>query len=100
MSIERMYLMYKRYDGELNDIKEYEKRLDIFIKHTYMSYVGGLGMNTDLWNTQDYEYDEKEDRYYYKSREDSIKGFIKEAKISEEEAYIVFNRVDSVTCYT
>ncbi len=98
MSIERFYLMYKRYEGELNDIKEYEKRLDIFIKHTYMSYMGGGALMDD--DERDYVYDEKEDRYYYKSREDSIKGFIKEAEISDEEAYAVFNSVDSVSCYT
>jgi len=95
---ERFYLMYKRYGGELNDMKEYEKRFDIFRRHTFMSFCGGEGLCHD--DERHREYIEDEDVYLYKNREDSLKGFMEDCKISWKETNIMLDSVDAVAAYS
>ncbi|MAD62963.1 hypothetical protein [Haliea sp.] len=80
----RFYLQYKKLGGKYKTMKKYNKLHDIFIHHTFNNYMGG-------------GYDDKP---MYDNREEALKHFKREAKITWEEVYIVFNSIDNVCGYT
>tara|TARA_R110002012_G_scaffold313063_1_gene524362 strand:- start:425 stop:1105 length:681 start_codon:yes stop_codon:yes gene_type:complete len=72
---------YKRLGGKYKTLQKYSSLQKIFIRHTFDLFVMG-------------------ECSQYNSRDEAIRGVCKEAKISKNEAIIIFHSLDNIHSYT